>query len=302
MSSSRCNHHSSTQPIYGIMSDCLPVLGFRRTYYIALAGIVGIISWSSIATAVTLSVPAVVVVMLLGNQSVASPDVMVDAVVAEHSRNLPFLASSLQALCVGSLSLCGVISTLSSGWLLHVLGVQFAFLVLTLTSATIILPACLGWLGERPVRHIYSVDEGPNKDMKGCEVDPTAVADSLMLTSPPEVDCFLLGRSCFITSELFARQRTLVIVACTVTACVLGLGALVVWNGQVWIIIFGILAVVVTICYTLFANFHSTLPVLAKVAIFIFLRESFQIDTDQVSDLLTQCIVMLVVCRIYLLM
>jgi ABC-type multidrug transport system permease subunit len=66
------------KPIYGILSDGFPIYGLHRTYYILIAAIIGTSSWLILGIIPMLAAIAVLM-MLLGNISLAVPEVMVDA-------------------------------------------------------------------------------------------------------------------------------------------------------------------------------------------------------------------------------
>lgn len=239
-------------------------------------------------------VPMSVIAMFWGSHSTASPDVMIDATVAEKSRVYPSMASKLQALCASSLAVCGVLSTLSAGVLVQHVGVIHSFALMALTSAVMIPPALLGWLGEKYVKYTFLVEHRSSS----LSDSPPYTANSLhILHTTPQLLCIpaLGGNNCFISLELLQRQKTLVRVALIVTATVLTLGGISLATSSsthdvvgsrtmrehTYIISFAILTAIVVVCTTLHHNLSVDLPVLTKVALFIFLRESVQIDTEQ---------------------
>ena len=88
----------SLKPLYGITSDCVPIHGRRRKPYILLAAMLGTASWATLAIQVDegraggglaiVSRRRLLLCMTLGNLSTALSDVVVDAMVAEKSRDL----------------------------------------------------------------------------------------------------------------------------------------------------------------------------------------------------------------------
>lgn len=73
------------KPIYGMISDSIPIFGYHRIPYIIIAGMLGCLCFSLLSS-LPLS-PLMAVLLLVGvNLSVASPDVMVDGLVAERTR------------------------------------------------------------------------------------------------------------------------------------------------------------------------------------------------------------------------
>ena len=82
---------------------------------------------------------------------------MIDGTTAENSRKFPHLAADLQTLSWASLYGCAMVANLAVGELVKPssIGARGVFGLLWLTSLAALLPACLGWLGERPATVIH---------------------------------------------------------------------------------------------------------------------------------------------------
>jgi hypothetical protein len=271
------------------MADCFPIYGFHRTYYIVIAAIIGTCSWSSLSIC-QLSTTLSVLAMLLGNHATASPDVMIDAAVAEKSKAHPEAATDLQSLCTGSMSLCGTLSTLTSGLLVHTLGATHSFAFMTITSLIMLFPSIGGWLGESRVQYTF-----PSVSMSDKTASPTSDSNihgisgfsgdtrTQMLKYPPELICWegLGGSSCFLSTEMLGDQRVLVNIATLVTTAAICLGCLVLFTtGHYIIVTVSIALVIIGVSIALYECLFPSLPTLTKVALFIFLRASVQIDTE----------------------
>eukprot|EP00929_Paragymnodinium_shiwhaense_P049680 TRINITY_DN2503_c0_g1_i1.p1 TRINITY_DN2503_c0_g1~~TRINITY_DN2503_c0_g1_i1.p1 ORF type:complete len:643 (+),score=103.43 TRINITY_DN2503_c0_g1_i1:56-1930(+) len=111
----------SVKPLYGMLSDAVPLLGFRRTPYFLLGGIAGVMAYL-IAAIVQPTGSGIVFMLVLFNISIAMPDVMIDAVCAEQSKKSPAHASDLQSLSWGSFALGGLIGSATSGMLVDTMG------------------------------------------------------------------------------------------------------------------------------------------------------------------------------------
>ena len=137
--------------LYGMVSDSFSIYGLRKTPYIILASIGGIVSAASLWLA-RLDYQTAAGLLLIANLSIASPDVMIDGTTAENSRKHPKLAADLQTLSWASLYGCAMVANLAVGELVKPssIGARGVFGLLWLTSLAALLPACLGWLGERP--------------------------------------------------------------------------------------------------------------------------------------------------------
>lgn len=117
------------KPLYGFLTDSLPLFGYRRRSYLIAAGLIGASAWLSLATLVD-SAPTALAATIAASFSVAISDVVVDSIVVQRVRGLPAERSgALQSLCWGSSAVGGLLSAYFSGSLLEVLGPRqiFAF-------------------------------------------------------------------------------------------------------------------------------------------------------------------------------
>ncbi|KAL9237634.1 hypothetical protein vseg_012160 [Gypsophila vaccaria] len=131
------------KPLYGFISDSIPLFGYRRRSYLVLSGLLGAFSWTLMATIVDSKYSAALCI-LLGSLSVAFSDVVVDSMVVERARGeSQSLSGSLQSLCWGSSAFGGIVSAYFSGSLVGAYGVRFVFGVTSLlpliTSAVAVL-------------------------------------------------------------------------------------------------------------------------------------------------------------------
>ncbi|XP_039131102.1 folate-biopterin transporter 1, chloroplastic [Dioscorea cayenensis subsp. rotundata] len=131
------------KPLYGFISDSIPLFGYRRRSYLFLSGLLGALSWSLMATFVDSKYGAAFCI-LLGSLSVAFSDVVVDSMVVERARGeSQSMSGSLQSLCWGSSAIGGIVSAYFSGSLVDAYGVRFVFGVTAflplMTSAVAVL-------------------------------------------------------------------------------------------------------------------------------------------------------------------
>ncbi|KVI01659.1 hypothetical protein Ccrd_020063 [Cynara cardunculus var. scolymus] len=131
------------KPLYGFISDSVPLFGYRRRSYLVLSGLLGALSWSLMASFVNDKYGACFCI-LLGSLSVAFSDVVVDSMVVERARGeTQSVSGSLQSLCWGSSAFGGIVSSYFSGSLVDAYGVRFVFgltaLLPLLTSAVAVL-------------------------------------------------------------------------------------------------------------------------------------------------------------------
>ena len=107
------------KPLFGFLSDGLPIFGYRRRPYLILSGLLGSVSWLALATLVDNALAATVVI-LLTSLSVAISDVIVDSLIVERAREESLSQSgSLQSLSWGASALGGLLTAYFSGLLLQ---------------------------------------------------------------------------------------------------------------------------------------------------------------------------------------
>ena len=148
------------KPLYGFLSDGVPILGYRRRSYLMLAGMVGCLSWLSLGMGLAASYSTVLLATTLGSASVAMSDVVVDSIVVERSRVLPSAGKGqgeadddskggdLQSMCWSAASVGGILSAYFSGSLLTTTTPQVVFLI---TAAFPLLVSLSGLLiSEQP--------------------------------------------------------------------------------------------------------------------------------------------------------
>jgi len=137
------------KPLFGFLSDGLPIFGYRRRPYLILSGFVGSLAWIAMATVVH-SPWAAGLAIALSSLAIAVSDVIVDSLVVERARTESISdAGSLQALCWGTSALGGLITAYFSGSLLE----QFSPSTLFAITATfpLLVSMVAGLINETPV-------------------------------------------------------------------------------------------------------------------------------------------------------
>jgi folate/biopterin transporter len=107
------------KPVFGFISDGLPVFGYRRRPYLILSGFIGAGAWLALATVVHNAWFATVAI-LFTSLSVAISDVIADSMVVERARKESLgQVGSLQSLTWGVSALGGLTTAYLSGLLLQ---------------------------------------------------------------------------------------------------------------------------------------------------------------------------------------
>ncbi|KAH7307156.1 hypothetical protein KP509_22G048500 [Ceratopteris richardii] len=130
------------KPIYGLITDTFPIGGFQRRPYLVICGVGGALClW--ILSLLSSPSPWLATLLMAGVAlCTAFPDVVVDAAVAEQSRYRPTLASDLQSLSWGSLSLGGLVGSIISGPAVHSFGPRGSFLLISVAPLLLLVA---GW-------------------------------------------------------------------------------------------------------------------------------------------------------------
>lgn len=137
------------KPLFGFISDGLPIFGYRRRPYLIVSGLLGALSWAALATVVH-SVWAATLVIALSSLSVAISDVIVDSLVVERARHESLSnVGSLQSLCWGTTALGGLITAYLSGFLLQAFSTQTVFWITA--TFPLIISLVAGFISEETI-------------------------------------------------------------------------------------------------------------------------------------------------------
>ncbi len=137
------------KPLFGFLSDGLPLFGYHRRPYLVLSGLMGTAAWLGLATVVDTAWAATTAI-LLSSLSVAISDVIVDSLVVERARGESLSNSgSLQSLTWGASAVGGLITAYLSGWLLEHFNTQTVFAI---TATFPLIVSAVAWfIAEEPV-------------------------------------------------------------------------------------------------------------------------------------------------------
>jgi folate/biopterin transporter len=131
------------KPLFGFISDGLPILGYRRRPYLILSGLLGTGAWLMMATIVHTAWAATLAIAL-SSLSVAVADVIVDSLVVERARTESVGdAGSLQSLTWGASAIGGLITAYFSGFLLQHFSHRTVF---EITATFPLIVSLIAWL------------------------------------------------------------------------------------------------------------------------------------------------------------
>nr|XP_010905038.1 probable folate-biopterin transporter 6 [Elaeis guineensis] len=127
------------KPIWGVLTDVVPVLGYRRRPYFILAGILGVATTFVLSTFGKLPIILALLCLIGIMASIAIADVTIDACIATNSIERPKLAPDMQSLCGFLSSLGALIGYSTSGFFIHHLGAQGALGLMSIPPVSLIL-------------------------------------------------------------------------------------------------------------------------------------------------------------------
>ncbi len=144
------------KPLYGLLSDTLPLAGYRRRPYLLLSGLLGCAAWLGMALWAPTAELAVLW-MVLGSLAVAVGDVIVDSLVVERVQGSDWAGTgTLQSLAWGATAFGSLLTAYAGGALLAHYPPQVVF---GLTALLPLLIALAAWvIADQPVACSFGWD------------------------------------------------------------------------------------------------------------------------------------------------
>ncbi|XP_051119252.1 probable folate-biopterin transporter 3 [Andrographis paniculata] len=127
------------KPLWGLLTDAVPISGQRRRPYFILAGIIGSVSMIILSLEKNILLGFALLLLMSGSAGAAIADVTIDACVTENSIGHPSLAGEMQSLCGLCSSVGQLIGYAISGFLVHLIGSKGVFGVLSIPAGLVIL-------------------------------------------------------------------------------------------------------------------------------------------------------------------
>jgi folate/biopterin transporter len=133
------------KPVFGFLSDSLPIFGYRRRSYLLLSSILGCGAWTAMGTVVHSPLAAMITITLC-SLAIAVSDVIVDSIVVERIHNESQSQAdtgALQALCWATTAIGGLTTAYLSGFLLEHLSIHHIFLITASFPLLVMITATL---------------------------------------------------------------------------------------------------------------------------------------------------------------
>ncbi len=119
----------TVKPLYGLISDALPLWGYRRRPYLILSSVLGASAWWALAYWVH-SPEMAAVAIAGGSLGIACADAIIDALIVQRAREeADGDAGSLQSFGWACVSIGAIASSWLSGYLLEHLGARNVFVI-----------------------------------------------------------------------------------------------------------------------------------------------------------------------------
>ncbi|CAM0145466.1 unnamed protein product [Urochloa decumbens] len=154
----------SIKPIYGILSDCIPIKQRKRVPYLIISSCLSLLPWLILGLSQTLRTSANMLTSLLIVQNLGSAmaDVVIDAMVAEAVRSAgPEFAGDLQSLSWSSMAVGGIFGSLLGGYALSNLPIHVIYVVFS-ALPLFQLVSCM-FVEDSPKRFQSAIDEHNNQ-------------------------------------------------------------------------------------------------------------------------------------------
>ncbi|CAA0813958.1 Probable folate-biopterin transporter 4 [Striga hermonthica] len=158
----------SIKPIYGIVSDCIPIRGRKRIPYLVIATLLSLFPWLllSINESLRGSRLSFMIFLTLQNLGSAMADVVIDAMIAEAARlERASFAGDLQSISWMAMAVGGIFGSLLGGYALTNLQIDKIFLLFSALQA-IQLFSC-GLVEESYVDGIVSSEHSSSNGTNG---------------------------------------------------------------------------------------------------------------------------------------
>lgn len=134
----------SIKPLYGILSDCIPIAGRRRIPYLVFATLLSLVPWLILGLSAALRDSRVHLMIFLTVQNLGSAmaDVVIDAMIAEAVRHeKASFAGDLQSISWMAMALGGIFGSLLGGYALNNVQIDVIFFLFSVLP-TIQLLSC----------------------------------------------------------------------------------------------------------------------------------------------------------------
>ncbi|KAL7249334.1 hypothetical protein ACSBR1_011483 [Camellia fascicularis] len=182
----------SIKPLYGILSDCIPIRGRKRVPYLMIATVLSLVPWLILGQVSSLRSSKVpfMIFLTLQNLGSAMADVVVDAMIAEAVRvERASFAGDLQSISWMAMALGGICGSLLGGYALTNIRIENIFLLFSVLPAIQLFSCGLvkenKFVGSKVLPEVHTSDSShvANGIINGLDADNFSVENSKTRTS-----------------------------------------------------------------------------------------------------------------------
>merc|ERR1719393_913264 len=138
------------KPVFGLVSDCFPIFGYRKAPYIIAASIAAVCAHATVGfmPAGSIQIRLLVGCLLVGCMQASVVDLLTEATYAERIREKPEHGPDLMTYVWAGITVGNLFATASAGLIIEHLGAHRVNAILMVPAAMVIVPTCLNWLQE----------------------------------------------------------------------------------------------------------------------------------------------------------
>lgn len=142
---------ASMKPLWGIISDMLPIAGYHRSPYMVISSLVGIAGLSVVGFVPhdSLALQLAVACLFCGMAQIMICDLMTEAKYAEKMREFPQYGPDLMSFVWMGVFLGHLVATACTGVILENWGPKVMLAICVIPACFIIFPTCMNWLEEK---------------------------------------------------------------------------------------------------------------------------------------------------------
>ncbi|KAF6162892.1 hypothetical protein GIB67_021041 [Kingdonia uniflora] len=204
----------SIKPLYGILSDCIPIRGRKRTPYLVIATLLSLFPWLILGLNASLRSSQVPLMIFLTAQNLGSAmaDVVVDAMIAEAVRvEKAAFAGDLQSMSWLAMAVGGIFGSLLGGYALTNLQIDTIFLLFSVLPAMQLLSCGLveeNSVGSRSLSELDNLGSS-NGNVSTSDTDIFLAEKSNVSTTRKRTNMNKkTGTVIKVTSETFQKGRS----------------------------------------------------------------------------------------------
>ncbi|KAM1149975.1 hypothetical protein ACFX15_029910 [Malus domestica] len=168
----------SVKPLYGIVSDCIPIKGRKRVPYLVIATVLSLVPWLVLGLNATLrnSSWQLMTFLTVQNLGSAMADVVVDAMIAEAVRHeKASFAGDLQSISWFAMAFGGICGSLLGGYALTNLQIHTIFLLFSVLPSIQLL-SC-GLVEEKSVDSKVLLESSDSRSSDGANGNSSFLDD-----------------------------------------------------------------------------------------------------------------------------